>query len=235
MLEENIFDAIEGLLIGILATVVLLFSFQTHIPYPLIMVKTVEHPWIIVLMYIFAIIIGRVSPKLSVLLILLLTAFVMEIFLFTRPVIDTISNVELIPMYEEVSYINDTNDANNTNDTNDTNNTNNTNDTNDTNNTNNTNDTNDSEINNNGAPITIEKSPIKMLTHLMKMEEDIDNKLNYVSPGKSVPSPVEILSTQSVSQTKANDNFIQEHKGYPLHDVLLPVPLYPLFDNNITV
>jgi hypothetical protein len=214
MLEENIFDAIEGLLIGILATFVLLFSFQTHVPYPLIMVKTIEHPWIIALMYILAIIIGRVSPKLSVLLILLLTAFVMEIFLFTRPVIDTISNVELIPMYEEVSYINDTNDANNTNDTNDTN---------------------DSEINNNGAPITIEKSPIKMLTHLMKMEEDIDNKLNYVSPGKSVPSPVEILSTQSVSQTKANDNFIQEHKGYPLHDVLLPVPLYPLFDNNITV
>ena len=215
MLDKNIFDAVEGLLIGILATFVLLFSFQSHIPYPLIMVKTIEHPWIIVLLYIFAIIIGRVSPKLSVLLLLLLTAFVMEVFLFTRPVIDTISKTEMIPMHEEdVSYINDTNYSNITNDTN----------------------VNDiSDMHNSGAPITIEKSPIKMKTYLMKLEEDINEKLNYVSPGKSVPSPVEILSTQSVSQTKANDNFIQEHKGFPLHDILLPVPLYPLFDNNITV
>ena len=231
MLEENIFDAIEGLLIGILATFVLLFSFQTHIPYPLIMVKTIEHPWIIVLLYILAIIIGRVSPKLSVLLLLLLTAFVMEVFLFTRPVIDTISKTEMIPMHEEVSYINDTNYSNVSNDANNADGTN----ANGTNNADGTNDVNMNDITkiyNSGAPITIEKSPIKMKSYLMKLEEDIYEKLN---PGNSVPSPVEILSSQSVAQTKSNDDFIQEHKGYPLHDVLLPVPLYPLFDNNITV
>ena len=221
MLKENIFDAVEGLLIGILATFVLLFSFQTHIPYPLMMVKTIEHPWIIVLLYILAIIIGRVSPKLAVLLILLLTAFVMEVFLFTSPLIDTNSKTELIPMHEEVSYINDSNYSNVSNDANDAND---------------ANDVNDvSEKHNSGAPITIEKSPIKMKTYLMNMEDEFDKTLNYVSPGKSVPSPVEILSTQSVAQTKLNDDFIQEHKGYPLHDILLPVPLYPLFDNNITV
>lgn len=224
MLKENIFDAVEGLLIGILATFVLLFSFQTHIPYPRMMVKTIEHPWIIVLLYILAIIIGRVSPKLAVLLILLLTAFVMEVFLFTSPLIDTNSKTELIPMHEEVSYINDSNYSNVSNDANDVN------DSNDVNDVNNV-----SEKHNSGAPITIEKSPIKMKTYLMNMEDEFDKTLNYVSPGKSVPSPVEILSTQSVAQTKLNDDFIQEHKGYPLHDILLPVPLYPLFDNNITV
>ena len=211
MFKENIFDAIEGLLIGILATFVLLFSFQIHIPYPLIMVKTIEHPWIIALLYIFAIIIGRVSPKLSVLLLLLLTAFVMEIFLFTRPVLDSISKTEMIPIQEEISYINDDIYAN---------------------------DINSSDIlqiNNTGAPIEIEKSSIKMKTYIMKVEEEIDKKQNYVSPGKSIPSPVEIISNQSVSQTKPNDDFVQEHKGYPLHDILLPVPLYPLFDNNIIV
>ena len=56
MSKVYLFDALEGLVIGVLATVVILFSFQTYIPYPVLMVKTVEHPWIIVLAYIFAII-----------------------------------------------------------------------------------------------------------------------------------------------------------------------------------
>lgn len=143
MSKENIFDAVEGLFIGILATIVLLFSFQSYIPYPEIIVKTSEHPWIIVLAYIFAIILGRFSPKLAVLLILLLTAFVFELFLITRPIVTN----------------------------------------------------------------TIERH----------------NTMMY--------SPVEIIANQTTENVKYNDDFTEEHKGYPLHDVLLPGPVYPLFDN----
>jgi hypothetical protein len=143
MSKENIFDAIEGLFIGILATIVLLFSFQSYIPYPEMIVKIAEHPWIIVLGYIFAIILGRFSPKLSVLILLLLTAFVLELFLFTRPIVS------------------------------------------------------------------------KEIEH--------HNSMKY--------SPVQIIANQSTIDTKYNDNFTEEHKGYPLHDILLPAPVYPLFDN----
>jgi len=143
MSKENIFDAVEGLFIGILATIVLLFSFQSYIPYPELFVKTVEHPWIIVLGYIFAIILGRFSPKLSVLLLLLLTAFVFELFLFTRPMVS--NNIE---------------------------------------------------------------------------------RHNIIKN-----SPVEIITNQTTENVKYNDNFAEEHKGYPLHDILLPAPVYPLFDN----
>ena len=145
MSQEDFLNAFEGLIIGILATIVILFSFQSYIPYPVIMVKTIEHPWIIVLAYIFAIIIGRFSPKVSVLLILLLTAFVLEVFLLTRPIV-----------------------AHN---------------------------------------VSLERHNI--------MKE----------------SPVEIISKQSVANAEYNDHFEKEHKGYPLNDILLPVPLYPLFDN----
>jgi len=144
MIKEDLFDAFEGLIIGILATIVILFSFQTYIPYPVVMVKTIEHPWIIVLMYIFAIILGRFSPKVAVLLLLLLTAFVLEVFLYTRPA----------------------------------------------------------------------------------MTQSIIARHNTMKQ-----SPVEIISTQTTENVQYNDDFTQEHKGYPLHDILLPVPLYPLFDN----
>ena len=145
MIKTELFDAFEGLIIGILATVVILFSFQTYIPYPELMVKTIEHPWIIVLVYIFAIILGKYSPKVAVLLLLLLTAFVMEVFLYTRPVV---TNIVSTPRH-----------------------------------------------------------------NIMK------------------ESPVEIMSKQTTENVKYNDDFTQEHKGYPLHDILLPVPLYTLFDN----
>ena len=144
MSQKYLLDAFEGLIIGILATIVILFSFQSYIPYPVIMVKTIEHPWIIVLGYIFAILIGRFSPKVSVLLILLLTAFTLEVFLLTRPIVA--HNVSL--------------DRHN----------------------------------------------------IMK------------------ESPVEIISKQTVENALYNDDFEKEHKGYPLHEILLPVPLYPLFD-----
>ena len=112
------------------------------------MVKTIEHPWIIVLAFIFAILLGRISPKLSVLSLLLLFAFVIEVYLFTRPVI--IDTPKEIP-----------------------------------------------------TPIT-------------------------------GPSPVDILNTQSTSNAipynKHDYRHMEEHKGYPLYDVLLPTPLYPLFD-----
>ena len=146
MLKNYIFEAIEGLIIGVLATFVIVFGFQTRVPYPSSIVKIIEDPWIIVLAYIFAIIIGRYSPKIAVLLILLLTAFVIEVFLLTR------------------SAVSDYN----------------------------------TQITNSNI-----------------------NKYK---------SPVDILSHQNTVNTKPNENYIQEHTGYPLHHVLLPVQVYPMFD-----
>jgi hypothetical protein len=146
MLKNNIFDAIEGLIIGVLATVVIVFGFQTRIPYPHAIVQIIEDPWIIVLAYIFAIIIGRYSPKISVLMLLLLTAFVIEVFLLTHSTV--------------------------------------------------------SEFN----------------------QQITNSNINKFK------SPVDILSEQNTHKTTPNDNYKEEHKGYPLYDVLLPVQVYPLFD-----
>ena len=156
MIEQYIIDAIEGLLIGVLATIVLLFSFQSYIPYPAVMVKAIEHPWIIAIAFICAILIGKFSPKISVLLILLLISFVLEVYLFTRPMISETHKQNELLINKQEQYIEDPN------------------------------------------------------------------------------SPVNILSSQSTSNALPNElhkyNNLKAHVGYPLYDVLLPAPLYSLFD-----
>ena len=36
--------------------------------------------------------------------------------------------------------------------------------------------------------------------------------------------------SQNTINTKPNENYIQEHTGFPLHHVLLPIQVYPMFD-----
>ena len=246
MLKEDIFDAVEGLAIGVLATFVLLFSFQSNIPYPETMVKTFEHPWMLAILFILAILVGRVSPKICVLLILLLTAFVAEIYLFTRPEISNQSKI--IPILAEKdseqasasspdqASASDQVPEPNTEDslestsastsasttyvsksfscTSHTHN-----------NTNN-------KFKNGaaglaGASVEVVNSPIPIKTYYMNLEKDAANIHSDVYES---PTPVEIISGQTISNAYANDDFTQEHKGYPLNALLLPVQIYPLYD-----
>ena len=80
---------IEDVLVGALSALTVLYAFQTRVAYPSFVLKTLEHPWIIVVCFIIAIYIYQLSPSISVLLILLLLAFVADTLIFVRSVNET--------------------------------------------------------------------------------------------------------------------------------------------------
>ena len=75
---------IEPLLIGALAAVSIVFTFQTRIPYPAWLLKSYEDPWVFVVMIIAVAALGRWSLRVSALLMLLLVALWIDGFLFIR-------------------------------------------------------------------------------------------------------------------------------------------------------
>jgi len=69
-----ILDLIEALIIGILAGVTILYTFQTRIPYPEWMLQTFEHPWIFICAFIATILFANSSPRIAAMILLLLIA-----------------------------------------------------------------------------------------------------------------------------------------------------------------
>ena len=78
-------DIIEGLVVGALAALNIIFAFQTKVAYPDVVLRALEHPWIIAIAYIVALVLFTWSRSASVLIILLLSAFVIEMVVFARP------------------------------------------------------------------------------------------------------------------------------------------------------
>lgn len=79
-----ILDLIEALIIGVLAGVTILYTFQTRIPYPEWMLQTFEHPWIFVCAFIATILFANSSPRIAAMIILLLIALWFDWVIFAN-------------------------------------------------------------------------------------------------------------------------------------------------------
>lgn len=75
---------IEALLVGAFAAISVVYTFQTRIPYPVWIVQAYDKPWIFVLLFCLAIVIGSWSMKISVMTILLLCALWLDGVIFLR-------------------------------------------------------------------------------------------------------------------------------------------------------
>jgi len=78
---EKIF---EGLVVGSLSGLCVIYAFYTRNNYPLWMLKLIEYPIIIAIMYIITLIITWNNPKVGVLILLILIAFTINIILFAK-------------------------------------------------------------------------------------------------------------------------------------------------------
>ena len=77
-------EIIEALILGMLAAVTLIYTFQTRVAYPDWLLQAYEHPWIFVCVLIVAIVLFGSSPKISAFIMLLLIALWMDWLLFAR-------------------------------------------------------------------------------------------------------------------------------------------------------
>jgi hypothetical protein len=84
-MNEFIYLSIEGLVLGALAALAIIYAFQTRITYPDIVLELLEHPWIGIIIFLVSILIFRFSPKVASLILILLFAFYMDTIIFARP------------------------------------------------------------------------------------------------------------------------------------------------------
>ena len=75
---------IEAALVGAFAAITVLYTFQTKVPYPMWLVQSYEHPWVFLILALITIFIGKVSPRIAVMLLLLILAVWMDGILFVR-------------------------------------------------------------------------------------------------------------------------------------------------------
>ena len=76
---------LESIVVGALAAVTILYGFQTRTRYPDAVLRILDHPWILGLSGVIALIVFKWSPAASVLLLLLLTAFCVDTMAFAKP------------------------------------------------------------------------------------------------------------------------------------------------------
>lgn len=79
-------EIVEGVAVGILAALVLLYGLQPHQPYPKWMLLPYEQPWIFVFVGIAVIYVFLWSRTVGVLLILMMVALYADMLVFGRPV-----------------------------------------------------------------------------------------------------------------------------------------------------
>lgn len=75
---------VEALLIGVFGAVTILYTFQTKVAYPLWLLQGYEHPWVFLLGSILALFVIKYSPRIGVMLLLLVLAVWMDGILFAR-------------------------------------------------------------------------------------------------------------------------------------------------------
>ena len=75
---------LEGLIIGILSGICIIYGFQTRVKYPLWMVKAYDHPWIILLLIIVSLYTLQVNEKIGALLLIITLAMIVDGIIFTR-------------------------------------------------------------------------------------------------------------------------------------------------------
>ena len=101
--------SIEALLIGALAAITIIYTFQTRIAYPEWVLQSYEHPWIFLCALVLSIVFMGVNPRIGAMLMLLLIALWMDWVLFARKINATNlkfdGNYALIPQKKDVAEI----------------------------------------------------------------------------------------------------------------------------------
>ena len=81
---QILYDIIRGLIEGILAAICFTYALQTRVQYPEWALHTLDHPWIIILSVIAAFAVYKLDPKASILAIIIIFAFAVDVYIFTR-------------------------------------------------------------------------------------------------------------------------------------------------------
>ena len=77
-------EYIEGILIGILAGICIIYGFQTRVKYPLWMVKAYDHPWIILILILLSVYVLQQNEKIGAMLLIITIAMIIDGVIFTR-------------------------------------------------------------------------------------------------------------------------------------------------------
>jgi succinate dehydrogenase hydrophobic anchor subunit len=75
---------IEGILLGVLAGVCIIYGFQTRVKYPLWMVKSYDHPWIILVFILLSVYVLQHNAKIGAMLLIMTMALIIDGIIFTR-------------------------------------------------------------------------------------------------------------------------------------------------------
>lgn len=76
----------NGLLVGILAAICILYVFQIKNPYPLWILKSFEKPWVILILFILGVLLLGFNKEAGVLIIIISVALFVDKFLFARKI-----------------------------------------------------------------------------------------------------------------------------------------------------
>jgi hypothetical protein len=85
---DTLKDIIEGLVVGALAALTIIYAFQTRVVYPDFVLRMWQHPWVFVLFFILAVLMFQWSKPASVLSILMLLALVADVVVFAQQPLD---------------------------------------------------------------------------------------------------------------------------------------------------
>lgn len=82
-----VFDILEGLLIGVVGGLVILYGLQPREAYPKWMLAPYDHPWLFLVMFVVIIYVGMYNRLLGALLFLLAVSLYVDLIIFGRPTI----------------------------------------------------------------------------------------------------------------------------------------------------
>ena len=77
-------ECIEGVVLGVLAGVCIIYGFQTRVKYPLWMVKSYDHPWIILVLILLSVYVLQHNAKIGAMLLIMTMALIIDGIIFTR-------------------------------------------------------------------------------------------------------------------------------------------------------
>ena len=76
---------IRGLIEGALGALCFTYALQTRVAYPKWMLRTLDHPWVFLIVLLVTCGVWPISPKSSVFLFLMIIAFAADLYVFTQP------------------------------------------------------------------------------------------------------------------------------------------------------
>jgi len=77
-------NIVEGLTVGILAGLCIIYAFQTRNAFPRWLISLYDKPWLILILLSLAVLLYKYSRRISVLLIILIISMCIEVYIFTK-------------------------------------------------------------------------------------------------------------------------------------------------------